>query len=293
MKVALMLTAFTTDPAEIDSDLAKKLRGMGIEGVICHFGLGDGKSIRKPNETDFDAVKRAGEILRENGIEPISNWGYWASLCTFNDSLRKDSIQLVKDSFKVARALGSNVVVTGAGSNSPISAWYPVPENHSEASLERYIDSLQQIIPVAEDQGMYLVVKPHVLSTVRDPKTIKRIFDHIPSKSLRLGFDPTNIVTHDYMYDTPKLIDEMIAVSGSRMGTAHAKDFIVESQMVLRITEVPVGEGIFDWSDYVFKADKFALNKYIALEHLSADQVPAASNFMHEIIRKLRDEKRI
>ena len=67
MKVALMLTAFTTDPAEIDSDLAKKLRGMGIEGVICHFGLGDGKSIRKPNETDFDAVKRAGELLRENG----------------------------------------------------------------------------------------------------------------------------------------------------------------------------------------------------------------------------------
>jgi hypothetical protein len=77
------------------------------------------------------------------------------------------------------------------------------------------------------------------------------------------------------------------------MGTAHAKDFIVESQMVLRITEVPVGEGIFDWSDYVLKADKFALNKYIALEHLSADQVPAASNFMHEIILKLRDEKRI
>jgi len=56
---------------------------------------------------------------------------------------------------------------------------------------------------------------------------------------------------------------------------------------------VPVGEGIFDWNDYVCKADKFALNKYIALEHLSADQVPAASNFMHEVIRQLQDEKRI
>jgi hypothetical protein len=77
------------------------------------------------------------------------------------------------------------------------------------------------------------------------------------------------------------------------MGTAHAKDFIVESQMVLRITEVPVGEGIFDWRDYVCKADQFALNKYIALEHLSAEQVPAASNFMHEVIRQLQDEKRI
>ena len=282
-----MLTAFTTDPLEMTSELALQLRSLGIEGVICHVGMGDGKSIRKPLDTDLDQVKRAGETFLEYGIKPLSNWGYWASLCTADDELRKSGIKLVTDSFKVAQAFGTNVVVTGSGSNSNISAWYPVPENHSRESLERYINSLQQIIPVAEDEGMILVVKPHVLSTVRDPQIIKEIFDRIPSPSLRIGFDPTNIVSHNYMYDTPKLINEMVSAAGGRVGSAHAKDFIVEPQLVLRITEVPVGEGIFDWPDYVRKASKYALNEYIALEHLSGEQVKASADFMHKIISDL------
>ncbi|MBC7462658.1 MAG: sugar phosphate isomerase/epimerase [Actinobacteria bacterium] len=284
MKVGLMLTAFTTDPLEMTPDLALKLRGLGIEGVICHLGMGDGKSIRKPMDTNLDDVKRAGEIFLEHGIKPLSNWGYWAPLCVADSQLRKEGINLVTDSFKVAKAFGTNVVVTGSGSNSNISAWYPVPENYSRESLERFIDSLEQIIPVAEDEEMVLVVKPHVLSTVRDPRIIKEIFDRISSPALRLGFDPTNIVSHDYMYDTPKLISEMFDASGGRMGSAHAKDFIVEPQMVLRITEVPVGEGIFNWPDYVEKASKYAINEYIALEHLSSSQVRAAAEFMHKVI---------
>ena len=282
-----MLTAFTTDPLEMTSELALQLRSLGIEGVICHIGMGDGMSIRKPLDTNLDQVKRAGETFLEHGIKPLSNWGYWAPLCTADKDLRKSGIKLVTDSFKVAKAFGTNVVVTGSGSNSNISAWYPVPENHSRESLERYIDSLQQIIPVAEDEGIIFVVKPHVLSTVRDPRIIKEIFDRIPSPSLRIGFDPTNIVSNDYMYDTPKLINEMVSAAGGRVGSAHAKDFIVEPQMVLRITEVPVGEGIFDWPDYVTKASKYALNEYIVLEHLSAEQVRASSDFMHNIISNL------
>jgi sugar phosphate isomerase/epimerase len=282
-----MLTAFTTDPREMTKELALKLRDLGIEGVICHLGLNDGKSIRKPADTNLDDVKRARDTFLEHGIKPLSNWGYWAPLCVADSQLRKEGIKLVTDSFAVAKAFGTNVVVTGSGSNSPISAWYPVPENHSRESLERFIDSLQQIVKVAEDEDMILVVKPHVLSTVRDPRIIKEIFDRISSPALRMGFDPTNIVSHDYMYDTPKLIDEMIAASGDRMGSAHAKDFIVEPQMVLRITEVAVGEGIFNWSDYVAKAAKHALSDYIALEHLSAQQVKASSDFMHKVISDL------
>lgn len=281
------MTAFTTDPREMTAELALKLRDLGIEGVICHLGLGDGKSIRKPSETNLDHVRRAGETFVEHGIKPLSNWGYWAPLCVADSQLRKDGINLVIDSFKVAKAFGTNVVVTGSGSNSNISAWYPVPENHSRDSLERFIDSLQQITHAAENEDMVLVVKPHVLSTVRDPLVIKEIFDRISSTALRMGFDPTNIVSHNYMFDTPKLIDDMIEASGNRMGSAHAKDFIVEPQMVLRITEVPVGEGIFDWPDYVKKASKHALNEYIALEHLSASQVRAASDYMNNVISEL------
>ncbi len=282
-----MLQAITTDPLEMTADFARELRDLGIEGVICHLGMVDRKSIRKPLDTNLDDVKRAGETFLEHGIKPLSNWGYWAPLCVADEQTRKDGIKLVTDSFKVAKAFGTNVVVTGSGSNSNISAWYPVPENHSRESLERFIDSLEQIVPVAEDEGMVLVVKPHVLSTVRDPRIIKEIFDRVTSPALRIGFDPTNIVSHDYMFDTPKLIDEMIAASGGRVGSAHAKDFIVEPQMVLRITEVPVGEGIFDWPDYVVKASKFALNEYIALEHLSSQQVRGASDFMHKVIADL------
>ena len=289
VKVGLMLTAFTTDPLAMTADLARELRDLGIEGVICHIGMGDGKSVRKPLDTKLDDVKRAGDTFFEHGIKPLSNWGYWARLCVADDQTRKEAIKLVTDSFKVAKAFGTNVVVTGSGSNSDISAWYPVPENHSRESLERYIDSLEQIISVAENEGMILVVKPHVLSTVRDPRIIKEIFDRVPSPALRIGFDPTNIVSHDYMFDTPKLIDEMVTASGGRVGSAHAKDFVVESQMVLRITEVPVGEGIFDWPDYVTKASKYALNEYIALEHLSSKQVRAASEFMHKIIDQVEE----
>jgi sugar phosphate isomerase/epimerase len=276
---ATQLSALTTDPEAVDEWTTDELAALGFEGVIVHFGLTDTSDAVRwedPRNADLGAIERAADTLRRGGIEPLSTWGYWAPLVATDDDVRREAVAQVAAAADVALALGCPYVVTGAGSNAPESGWRPHPDNHGPKAVARLIQALEAAVPEVAKRGIELVLKPHVLSTLRSPEIISQVLEAIDTPDLRVGFDPVNLVRLEDVYGGRELMDACITAAHGRLGHAHVKDFVLRSDTITNIAEVPVGHGALDLPYFLSLAGRHAQGGWVTVEHLERAQLADA-----------------
>ena len=96
-------------------------------------------------------------------------------------------------------------------------------------------------------------------------------------KSLSVNLDPVNFVGSIWDAWNPQPIYEsLIKAARGRLKVAHWKDYIVENNLVLRITEVPIGKGLIDHPSWLTQLNKIAPDSWVLLEHLRPEQIPYA-----------------
>ena len=260
--------------------LADQLQDWGIHALALHL-------------QDADAIvagagRRVRDLLADRDIRVVQSTGFAPNLVDPDPDVRREAHARIRRGLAAAEALGAVMVNTGVGSYHATFPYGPHPDNHSPLAIATLVDNLRVLCPEAQARGLLLSLEPHVQTTISDPDTISAIVAAVDHPSLRVNFDPVNLLgTLPDVFDSGAAIGRM----GQRMATflgpsAHVKDIRPLPELVLHLAEVSPGEGYVDWDAYFDVCRGLADGAALIVEHLHGDAVEPAIAATVELARQ-------
>lgn len=280
-KLGLADANIPSDFDRFDDDLIDGWNRLGVRAIALHF--------RGRHE---EVAVRGGmlrDLLVDQGIEVVQYSGVNANFVHPSSAVRANALDSVTRAIPAALALGSRMILSGAGTTSAehSSAFYaPDPGNYTDEAAGRLIDGLRTIAPLIEDAGLSYAIECHQLTTMRSPKIVREILDTVDSPAIFANFDPVNLLDspHAVMTSSERM-PEMVDVVGPRYAsTTHVKDARVLNDLVCRTIEAPPGHGVVDAADIFRAAARIPSTQTMALiiEHLKPELFPDAIQYVRE-----------
>lgn len=249
------------DPAEITSRTAAIIRGHGFVGTTVR--------VVAPLEADPEALRRAGQVLRDGGVEVVQCNPQYELLVDPVESRRALGIRQLQAAARCARLLGAHNVYIRPGSLSAAGAWRPHPENTRLRTIERLLDSLRQVAKAGEDEGVPFALEGADCSPLDTPDRIRDVLEAVGSPAMRFNADPVNLVgSLEDLYDNASLTNRLFDLVGRWIICGHVKDISYIESLTVHLEEVPLGEGLFDQVTYIRRFEATCPDGYFMLEHL-------------------------
>jgi sugar phosphate isomerase/epimerase len=279
IELGIATPAVPRDPRALDDRFGKWAADLGVTVIGTHLG-----------PTPEDVMPHAAEVRRRMdgwGISIVQATGY-NPIMVGDDPARRDSdLERLTRAFQVARLLGSPMVLSGCGSYHPTHGYGPHPKNHSTEARERIVELLRLTAPRAEAEGVVLALECHMITALDTPAHIREIVDAVGSDSVRVNFDPVNLLSSiDAVFESGAAMVAMVAELGPRYHwTAHAKDVLIEPRLALHLEETVCGDGLLDWPAYLRCAEGLGTTERpaaVLVEHMPAFLAPRGLAFLRE-----------
>ena len=261
-------------PADVDEQLARQLRGLGVRVLTTHF--------QPSPESVAKHAERVRGVLAEQGLSIVQATGYNPQLTHPDDRVLSAELDRLRAAFDTARLLGSEMIISGCGSRH-VSAFYgPHPENHLPATRERLIASLRRVVPWAQEAGVILALECHVTTALDTPEHIREVIQAVDSPWVRANFDPVNLlgdfsrVWHNA--DAMRHMRQTLGACYAR--SAHIKDVVTDADFVVHISEAAPGHGHLDLDAYFAVVSQIGVDTAVIVEHLPADQALEAISYV-------------
>jgi sugar phosphate isomerase/epimerase len=277
IELGIATPAVPRDPRALDDRFCKWAADLGVTALGTHLG-----------PTPEDVVQHA-DGLRERlagwGLSIVQATGYNPIMVGEDEARRADDLDRLTRAFEAARRLGSPMVLSGCGSYHPTHHYGPHPRNHAPEARERIVDFLRQAAPRAEDHGLVLALECHMITALDTPAHIREIVDAVGSSSMKVNFDPVNLLSSvDAVFESGAEMAAMQVELGPRYHwTAHAKDVLIEPRLALHLEETVCGDGLLDWPAYLRTAERLGLPERPAaalVEHMPAFLAPRGLAFL-------------
>lgn len=262
MRLALLGETIPRDPAAVDDRVAARVAELGFAGVGVHFGAA-------PEALDPAALRRAAETFAARGVQVVHSWGFGACLVHPDGDGRRQARALLQGALGVARELGAEAVICGAGSVAPEGGYAPDPANHSAATAGNLVATLRSLSGACEESGVAIALEPHVLTVLDTPERIADVVAQVDSPWIGVNLDPVNLLDGlAALYAPDSHLDRIFTALGAVARSGHLKDAYVEHQFVLHLSECPLGEGLFDVAGFVERFAAVLPDGWLFLEHL-------------------------
>ncbi|MFS0892873.1 sugar phosphate isomerase/epimerase family protein [Microbacterium sp. 179-I 3D3 NHS] len=279
MMLGLANAGIPRDDRAIDEELLREWSALGIRCIATGF-------FAPPNEVARRASSLRGR-LADAGIAIAQYAGLNANLVHPDARRRAVTRHQVRDALELGRELAVGMIASGCGTTAeaPGRSFYaPDPRNHHPETVDRLIDELRLIAPMAEDAGVMYSIECHQLTTMGDPVTIRAVLDAVDSPAIVANFDPVNLLgSVGEVYGNALAMERMLDVVGPRYGpSCHVKDVVVADELVCRIDEAAPGEGLLDFTAFFAQAARLPGPTALIVEHLPADRRDEAIAFVVE-----------
>ena len=276
----LCLDSFVPPLDRITTGTAKWVRELGFSVV--------GVDLEPAVSVDVEGCRAVRAILEAEGVSIGLVWSVDTPLVRPDPGESAAHLRLLRDRIPLAAALGCRVVLTEAGGLHPANPWFPHPENHGEAALERLIEALKEVAPYAADHGVTVTPEMSlmtILSTVARAETLAAQIGH---PGVGINFDPANILNPLSLYDSGTLIDDAFDRLGSRVVNVHAKDAAPRNvPLIVHLEEQPAGQGVLDYERLLRRAASLPEWTCVVIEHLTDyGQVAEVRRFLMESAAK-------
>jgi len=217
--------------------------------------------------------------LEEKGIK-VAMLGAYFNPVHSNKELVEKTVLNFKNHLKAAAFFKTKLVGTETGSyNDDEWTWHK--DNDSEEAFEEVLRIFKDILPVAEELGVYLTIEPayhHVIST---PARLKRLVDALASPNVRIIFDLFNLLHKGNTDQQRQLTDEMVTFFNDKIMIVHAKDFILEGGELIQVAP---GRGDMDYPYLISKLRTLKTTPDIILEGVVGEDIPFSRDFILELL---------
>ena len=235
--------------------------------------------VQDPSSMTSQDIARLKAMFEKSGILiGQTNGAYGGGLVSADDSERKAAIEFAKRMCELTSQLGSPNTYLRPGSLNPNGPWQPHPDNRSDEVFDRLVDSSQQFCQAAQDEGVMAAVEGGAVSPLYSAQRVRAFIDAVGSPALGFNQDPVNFIgCLEDAYDTTRLLSEFFDLLGDCTLGAHAKDFTVMNQLMVRFEEAEIGSGMLDHIAFLQGMQRVCPTGHVLIEHLPPDRYAAAA----------------
>ena len=273
LKVAIFSGVYAGLPLE---EAAKKIKADGFGGVVLEHTFAD---IRfNPFAPDWEVAKKITGCLERNDIKVVGLYGYYNVVAPDPEKrkLGEHRMQFLIENWK---RLGSKNISTETGSLNPLSEWNDSPENATEKAYQQCRASLEKFTRLAEKTGAVISIEPYWKNVIGSAERAMRLFRDVRSPALKLVMDPCNYFRKADLANMQTMLTDIFQRVGKQTVLAHAKD--VKEAANADDTELPAsGKGVLDYPLYLRLLTQLDREIYLAVEHLTLSEVPAARDYV-------------
>lgn len=259
-------------------DAAERLMEMGLDGIMLGYD---------PNWSGTE-LEEARVAFESRGLI-VAEVGYYCSIITPDEEVRRNNITKLKSAIKAADILGCHCVATISGSRDLRFHNAAHPDNWSAVAWQILIESCKEILEATENTGVKFCLEPTVRTNLNSVKALARIIEDVNHPNIGVVLDPVNLINIDTYYQTTSLLNPLFDILRSRIVSAHAKDTLIEpTRLVLHINEAAPGKGNLDYYTFLRRMDELPMDTPLIIEHLgSDDEVKEAADFIYSVSREI------
>jgi sugar phosphate isomerase/epimerase len=271
-----VLGVIWSDWTDVTYESVAVARELGFAGIGAHLTV--------PASTITQAV---GENVRDaiagNGLEFLQLWGPYPSIISPDEEVRRAGVEGARDIVRLAARLGVPQAGVRPTSHNPRGDWWPHPENHSQASEDRLVRSLDEILEVAAEAGVTVVLEAHATSTLDSPNRVRRVIERTDPARVTVNIDPCNFVRDlPTAFDPTAMIEEYFDLCGEHCATVQIKDYYLEDRFVVHISETIAGTGMMDIDTILRRSEALGPETWVVVEHLPVSQIGQARRHLGE-----------
>ena len=197
--------------------------------------------------------------------------------------MRRRGVEGARDIVRLAARLGVPASGMRPTSHNPRGDWWPHPENHSQASEDRLVRSIDEVLEVAVPLGVGIVLEKHATSTLDSAQRVKRVIERTDPRHVRVNIDPANFVADlATAFDPTPMVNELFDVLGEHCATVHVKDYDLEDRFIVHISEAIPGTGMMDLDTVLRRTAALGPDSYAIVEHLPLGQIGQAKGHLTE-----------
>lgn len=256
-------------------------RELGFSGIGAHLTV--------PASTiSPEVAANVRSCIEGNGLEFLQVWGPYPTIISADEEERRRGVAGAGDIARLAARLGVPASGIRPTSHNPRGDWWPHPENHSQASEDRLVRSIDEVLEVAVPAGVTIVLEKHATSTLDSAERVKRVIERTDPAHVRVNIDPANFVQDlATAFDPTPMIDDLFDILGEHCATVHVKDFYLEDRFIVHISETIPGDGMMDLDSVLRRTAALGPETYAIVEHLPLGQIAQAKRHLSERARAL------
>lgn len=259
--------------------LEEKLQSASAQGFICaHIALSKIVSGFTMNSAQDALTKEFAQECRaaceRAEIEPVL-LGCYLNLATPD----RDELDWVMDCYKAhlrfASFMGRGVMV-GTETGAPNREYRTEAACFTDEALELFVQRVAPLARYAKELGVTLLIEPVVRHIVSTPARARAVLDAVGLDSLRVIFDPVNLLDLSNEQGRDAIFKEYIRLLGGDVRLIHIKDYLPQD-----MRSVAAGLGAMDYRAILRFANEHGLP--MTLEDTTPNNAVAAKRYLEEM----------
>ena len=220
--------------------------------------------------------------VADNGLEFLQVWGPYPSIVSPDEEARKRGVEGARAVVRLAASMGVPAGGVRPTSHNPRGDWWPHPENHTQATEDRVVRSVSEVLEIAIAVGVDVVLEKHHISPFDSAERVQRVIERTDPRHVKVNIDPANFVDGiRTAFDPAPMINHLFDVLGAHCATTHVKDVYLEDRFVVHVAETVPGTGMLDL-DTVLQRTAALPDGWAIVEHLPVSQVALAKRNLTE-----------
>lgn len=261
-----------TFPRPIFSETLDETLSHGIK--LIHFNFSCVGLPSMPSEIPKEVLDAIHKETHSRGIKIAGVSG------TFNithpdKSKIKAGMEQLKVIAKACKFLPTKLISLCSGTKDPQDMWKEHPDNSTPAAWNEMIQSMKEMVKIAEEYNVYLGIEPEVANIVDSVQKARRLLYEMGSKHLKIILDPANLFRPKDVPDMTEIIDEAFRLLKNDIAMGHAKDFRVENNAIVHVAP---GKGLLDYDLYLDHLQD--MDVPLIMHGLKDDEVAASMQFI-------------
>ena len=198
----------------------------------------------------------------------IAEVGAWSNPMTDNKKEADIAFEKCVEQLRLADYIGANCACNIVGSAGPVwDAYYP--GNYDPDFCKRIVETIQKIIEKAAPKKTVYAIEPMPWMVPAGPDEYLQLIQDVNSPFLGVHLDMVNWMnSFDRLRAQQPFMDEVFEKLHGRIVSCHLKDCKLKNDLTFQVTEIPIGEGMFDLDYYVKKIDEENPELPLLIEHL-------------------------
>lgn len=222
------------------------------------------------------AYAEANIILAEFGA-------YGINILETDDALRQKNFDEICDRLVYADEVGIRCCVIHGGSYETGGWGKPNPENFSEKAFDDTVKAVQTIVDRVQPKYAKLVMETEKYVFPDAPDIYLRLIEAVDRNGFGVHLDPINIVSSPkLLYKNGELVKDCFDKLGPYIVSCHSKDVTTIDHYPYHIIESYTGDGQLDYNVYLMELAKLDNDIPMMIEHLNAQQLPIARDFLQK-----------